>query len=129
MRIAVLPVVWIVGLSVVLWTARWPSSRFDSLPTPHQYPTSAVAWTALLMTVQIVVQLLVLRPRTYSRSWARAFAAAAVAIPFVLLAGLLAMHAPPYWCFYAWWVIVVALGLLLLAAWSAFARIRHRHVT
>ena len=132
MRRSALPVIWLLGVLVVLWTARWPNPyvvHVVGIPPPHPYPLIDVLWVVVLMTLQIGAQVLVLRPQTYSRSWGRSLIAAAVTIPFLAFASLLAMHAPPYTFVYLWWMILTMLGLLALSVWSGVAQLTQRHAT
>ena len=132
MRRLALPAIWLVGVLAVLWTARWPNPytvHVARIPPPHPYPLEGVLWTVFLMTLQIGAQFLILRPQTYRRSWGRSLIAAAVTFPFIAYAGLVAMHAPPYWFHYALWVIATMMLLLALSLWSGAAQLVHRHAT
>jgi uncharacterized membrane protein YphA (DoxX/SURF4 family) len=81
------------------------------------------------MSLQIGAQFLILRPRTYMRSWGRSLTAAITTFPFLAFASLMAIHSPDYWYYYMWWMILIMLGLLTLTVWSGAAQISQRHAT
>ena len=120
---------WILGAVFVVWFGRLPNPYLlyvRHLPPPYPYPTNGVLWVLLFMAIQVVVLAIVIRPRTYSRSWLRAGLALLVSAAFFIYAALGAMHAPPYFFAYIWWSLAVVAGSLLLLVWSASGAIRHR---
>jgi hypothetical protein len=132
MRNFALPAFLVIGIAVVAWTAQWPNpySIYGArVPPPHPYPYETVLLTIGLMTVQASTQIVVLRPTSYARSWGRAFSAAAITIPFLVLAALNAMHSPPLWFFYFWWIMVIAVGLVALGTYSFATGSRAKRVT
>jgi hypothetical protein len=120
-----LPAAWAIAAGTVLWTGRW----FDPylarhIPPPQPYPAEGVSWVLALITLEIALLGVVLRPRSYSRSWGRALSALAIASAFVIFAGLGAMHAPPFFHFYIGWTILVAVALAALSIGSSGASLR-----
>lgn len=121
--------IWALGAAFVVWYGRLPSPylvHVRHLPPPYPYPTSGVLWVLLFMAIQVAALALLIRPRTYSRSWFRAGLALLVSAAFFIFAGMGAMHAPPYFFAYIWWLLAMVAGSLLLLVWSSFGAFRHR---
>ena len=99
---------WILWAAFVVRYGRLPSPylvHVRHLPPLCPYPTSGVLLVLLFMAIQVAARALLIRPRTYSRSWLRAGLALFVSGVFFIFAGMGAMRAPPYFFGYIWWLL------------------------
>jgi hypothetical protein len=96
------------------------------IPPPHPYPLATVLWIGLFLTVHAAAIFAILRPSSYSFSWGRALLALVLSGACFGLAGAGAMHSPPAYGAYLWWLIVVVVWLLGLFGWSAICSARRR---
>jgi hypothetical protein len=120
---------WTLGAVSVAWLGRLPNPYLEyvrQIPPPHPYPVGGVLWVILLMTVQAVILASVLRPPTYNRSWGRALIGFLVSVGFFSFAGMAAMHAPPYFFAYLWWLLAVVVVAVALLVWSGVGAFRNR---
>ena len=124
MRVLPLLLLWLAGAVYVAWTAHLP------IPYRHGgYPLYEVAREVLYMACETVALIATLKPRTYSRSWARALRGFLIALAFFLFAFPLADSAWPYDDAFLLWLLGVAAMMLLVTAWSGIAALRLRHGT
>lgn len=100
-----------------------------ALPLPHPYPAGTVGWVALLVSVQVLVLFVILRPQSFRSSWGRALLAVVVSLGFLCLGVLGAMHSPPPWGAYLLWLLVVLAGMLVLLGCSMVVAVRSRSGT
>ena len=120
--------IWFLGAVAVVWLGRLPDPYLEyvrRIPPPHPYPVSGVLWVILFMAAQAAVLAAILRPTTYKHSWGRALSAIVVSVGFFAFAGMGAMHAPPYYIAYLWWLLAVVAGAVSLLIWSGVGAFRH----
>ena len=124
--------IWFLGAAAVLWFGRLPDPYWQyvrHIPPPHLHPVSGIFWIILCMLAQAVMLAAILRPATYKQSWGRAVIAVVISVGFFALAGMGAMHAPPYYFAYLWWLLAVVAAAVFLLTLSGVGAIRHRAST
>ncbi|MFZ4730092.1 MAG: hypothetical protein ACOYMQ_15720, partial [Pseudanabaena sp.] len=86
---------------------------FLKVPLPHDYPLQDILNMIGVMSFEVLLFYVVIRPITYRRSWRRALMALVIAI-FMLLFFLFLMHTPPYMGWHWLWLVSVTFALLIL---------------
>jgi hypothetical protein len=117
---------WLVGVVAVALAAFIPDHAFDrlwELLSTYTYPVDGVMTILIAITLEVAALVAILRPRTFRRSWIRAFAALFVACAFLFFSIAAIMDAPLYALIYAKWAFVVAIMLFFLAAWTTIASV------
>jgi hypothetical protein len=112
---------WLVGVAAVVLAAFVPDHAFEQLAellSTYAYPFSGVMTVVIAITLEVAALVAILRPRTFHRSWIRAFIALVVACAFLFFSVAAIMDAPFYALIYAKWAFVVVLILFLVAAWA-----------
>jgi hypothetical protein len=125
-RMWALPAAWLVGLIVVAAAGFEPDPYLEyvrHMSPPHPYPTTTVLWLCLFMTLHVSLLIAVLRPASFRNSWFRALLAFVVSLAFLALGAVGALHAPPPWGRYIFWVLAITIGMLALTAYSAIGSI------
>ena len=91
------------------------------------YPARGVTLYAVLVVIEAAVLLVVLRPKTYRRSWGRALAATGACVVALILSARNTMGAPEYVYPHQKWLVAVSIAFLALAIGSFVGRLRKRH--
>ncbi|WP_271253474.1 hypothetical protein [Pseudanabaena sp. Chao 1811] len=84
------------------------------VPLPHDYPLQDILTMIGVMSIEVLLFYVVIRPTTYRRSWGRALIALITAIFMVLLFGMVLMHSPPYMGWHWLWLVSVTFALFIL---------------
>ena len=126
-RSIVLPAFWSIGV-IAIASSGFATDQYllyvRGVPEPHPYPFDGVLLFIAVATVECAVVWALLRPRSYSRSWARALFAAILAVAAVLFFAMGLMHSPLYMFVHALWLTLGALALIALTLWSGVAALR-----
>ena len=84
----------------------------------HTYP-GELSLVLRMSAVEIVAAAMVLRPWSYNRSWGRALVAVLLLTPWLMLWGVLGLHAGPATHAHTTWLVGLWLGLAVAAARGA----------
>lgn len=119
MKIFAIPFVWLIGISVAVWSGFGPDPYIESVLGMFQpYPTYALMWAVLLMSAEAALLMGVLRPASYRRSWGRALSAMCISVIFLVYGMAMSTHAPSPIFVYIWWALLLAAASVLLVLWS-----------
>jgi hypothetical protein len=127
-RIAALPSVWLV---TAVWMVTdyvadpYVAGRTGTRAYFHNHD-GALAQGLGASVVELAVLMLILRPWSYRRSWARAALALTVFLPWATLSTLSLMHVGGVLVVHAIWLVCVVLVLAACAVWSGAAAFRTR---
>jgi len=118
MRKLAIFLLWFLGISVLLWSG----AKHD--PETHAYPWEGVIFFGVVLSVEIVLLGLILRPQNYHRSWGRALAAVFIFGGVAFFWAMGSMHQPIYYQFHVYWLISVELLVLtlLFVSWTSLNR-------
>jgi hypothetical protein len=94
-------------------------------PELQPYPIREVVFILGLMAIEALIVTALVHATARDGSWQRALAAAAVAIGFVAIAVVGAVHVSPSWKVFVFWTLVMLAWMSGLAALRARKR-RHR---
>lgn len=130
-RALAVPAFWFTGV-VAIALSGFATDQYllyvRGIPEPHPYPLDGVLLFIAVATVECALVWAVLRPRSYSRSWARALFAAILAIAALLFFAMGLMHSPLYMFVHALWLAFGSLVLLALALWSGVGKEKSNEV-
>lgn len=87
------------------------------MPPPHPYPVNTVLWITVFMSAQTVIVLTIIKPRGASRSASRALLITLVSLGALVFAMGGAMHAPPAYGIYLYWLLVFLAVSILWLIW------------
>lgn len=113
---------WMAGLLAAIVSGFMPDPYLEHvrrLAPPHPYPLRSVLVVSVLMTFQVAVLAVLLKPGV---SWRRAAAALVVCLLFLPGAIAISLHAPPPIDIWFYWLVAatsIALVVLLATAWKA----------
>lgn len=94
------------------------------MPPPHPYPLDVVFWIVVFMIVQVGAVLVIIKPKHASRSIWRALLIALVSLGTLEFAISSAMHMPPAYRFYLYWLLAFLGASITWLAWSIVSAIR-----
>lgn len=120
-----LAVVWIIGiLAVVIFGFQENAylQHVNDIQAVHPYPYKQVGQFILVMSIEIILSWLILRPKSYQRSWGRALGAFVLSTGFTLWIAMGMMHASPARIALYYWLIAVTIGMLALTLWSLISK-------
>lgn len=129
MKTLALPVGWLIGIIAVVAMGFRPAPYLEyvrHIPPPHPYPIHTVLWIVFFLTIHTAAVFSILRPSSYSYSWGRALCALILSVGFLVCAGLGAMHAPPAFTAYFWWLLVFGMSMLGMFIWSTICSVRRQ---
>jgi hypothetical protein len=84
------------------------------VPLPHDYPLQDILNMICVMSFEVLLFYVVIRPITYRHSWRRALMAIVIAIFMILCFGVFLIHAPPYMGWHWLWLVSVTFALFIL---------------
>lgn len=116
---------WLIGMIAIVWCGLLPSGYLEhvrGIPPPHPFPVDTVAWAAIVMTAHVSI----LRALLHRPGLLRTLAATLISFGFLAFAAMGAMHAPPAFGAYLWWLIAMFILLLLLTMWTAITTVAAR---
>jgi hypothetical protein len=114
-----LAVIWIIGISCVVLLGFRDNPYLQHVNGPQAvYPYKQVGQILFLITVQMILYWLILRPTSYRRSWGRALSAFVLSAGVTLWCAMGMMHASPARIAWYYWLIAVTVGMLVLTLWS-----------
>jgi small-conductance mechanosensitive channel len=117
-----------IGLVAIAWAGTGhqgpPHGNAESA-----YPTFGVSVVIGLAALQCAIVGAILRPRTYHASWGRSLFACLFVVATAAVAFLGLFHAPQYAAIHFLWLVALAIGLAVLAAWSAISALGARHAS
>lgn len=122
--------VWLAGVVMVVGAGFLVDGyqlHVRKIPLPHQYPIGGVAWTCGVITLESALLHAFLTWRAPSLSLWRVIAAIAAAIAMAMLSGMFSYHQPPYVYWHGFWLTIVALVLMCVAAITLLTRGLVRH--
>lgn len=108
-------IAWVLGLAALAWAGTSVDGyqlHVRSVPLPHPYPTRGVLTLAVVVTAEILLIYVIIRPSTYSYSWGRALLASLCSIVLLILFGAMLMHAPPFVFAHWLWLAVIAISII-----------------
>lgn len=108
---------WGTGLCGVLWHGRLsnPAEMYNSsIGTASTYPWNGVLIISVILSIEAFVLWAIMRPKTYTNSWPRAFCGMILFVPLFFGFGILSMHMPPYYLCHLTWLLMVSAVLWLM---------------
>ena len=127
MRHGLLPSAWLAGVLAVLYGSSLGNPYLEGrVPLNQQGRLEFAFWFVVAVTVECLVIWVVLRPRTYRRSWGRALSALLVLLAFLVLFAMTAMHAPTVWFFHIYWLALGGVVLFVLFVLAVVGTLRVR---
>lgn len=129
MKVIILPIGWLIGIIAVVAMGFRPDPYLTyvrQISPPHPYPIYTVLWIVFFITIHSGAVFSILRPSSYSYSWGRALSALILSVGFLVCAGLGAMHAPPAYSAYLWWLLVFGISMLGMFIYSTIWSVRRQ---
>jgi len=118
---------WALFVPLYLWSGTRPDRYMqDVMGVEPSYPRSAIATAIAVTAVEAAVVYLVIRPRSYHRSWRRALAALLLFVPWLALSTMTMMHNGPPVFVHLLWDLCVVLTLVGLCLSAALQALLHR---
>ncbi len=127
MRKFAILMLWLLGVSVVFWAGSMQDPAMDRITYIHitqSYPWEGVLFFGVVLSVEITILCLILRPRNYHRSWGRALAATFIFGGVSVFWAMGSVRQPVYYLFHVYWLFMVDLSLLalLFVSWISLSR-------
>jgi hypothetical protein len=119
----VLLAIWIIGVAAVIIFGFRDNPYLTNVrgfPPPHPYPYQTVGSIMVLITIETGLLWAILRPASYNHSWGRSLLGFGISFCFLIFGSWGAMHVPPAWTTYMYWLFVVSAGLLIQAVRAFF---------
>ncbi len=105
-----------------------PTGLAGDLPNWHNRPGD-LSWYVVLSLIELACILLILRPRSYTRSWRRALSALLLFTPWTLFFGSLIVHSGGIMVIHFAWLAGLLIGLAALTGISSVASLAVRRAT
>ncbi|MCC6827569.1 MAG: hypothetical protein IT550_05000 [Novosphingobium sp.] len=112
-RLFIIPTYALLGIVLVV-VSGLPEAQLLILKAPQPYPIQGVMYSIQTIIFESIFTFMILRPRSYSRSWGRALIAFLGALGLLFFWRMGMMHAPTFFLTHLWWVSVGVASLLVL---------------
>ncbi|MCB9640596.1 MAG: hypothetical protein H6727_16990 [Myxococcales bacterium] len=99
---------WLVGVSLMCWAGTQTDGyklHVMHIPLPHPYPLTGVLSFVGIVTLEVGVLLIVMRPWSYHSEWTRLVLAMTLQGSLLFFFGVALIHAPPYMVWHWMWLL------------------------
>jgi len=128
LRLFIIPIYALLGIALVVFSG-FPEAQLAALKPPQPYPVQGVLFSVQSIIFEAIFIFLILRPRSYSKSWGRALVAFVAAVAQLSFWRMGLMHAPSYYSTHVNWVAVGTVFLFMLLVVSIFSNFKTAPVT